>query len=69
MARSGSSLGEDMTSRATRALALNRNGLLRMDGLSPGSEIGRCGSEIADSLRQIFETFPFSGHRGRLRFR
>src|SRR5260370_42272411 len=35
-------------------------GLLRIGYRSPGSEIGRCGSEIADSLRRIFEIFPFS---------
>jgi hypothetical protein len=40
-------------------------GLLRIGYPSPGSKTGRCGSEIADSLRQIFEIFPFSGDRGR----
>jgi hypothetical protein len=38
---------------------------LRIGYQSPGSETGRGGSEIADSLRQIFEIFPFSGDRGR----
>jgi hypothetical protein len=33
--------------------------LLRIGYRSPGSEIGRCGSESADSLRRIFEIFPF----------
>jgi hypothetical protein len=32
---------------------------------SPGSGIGVSGSEIADSLRRIFEIFPFSGDWGR----
>ncbi len=36
-------------------------GLLRIGYQSPGSEIGVSGSEIADSLRRIFEIFPFSG--------
>jgi hypothetical protein len=36
-------------------------GLLRIGYRSPGSEIGVSGSEIADSLRRIFEIFPFSG--------
>jgi hypothetical protein len=40
-------------------------GLLRIGYRSPGSQIGRCGSQIADSLRQIFEIFPFSGDSGR----
>ena len=40
-------------------------GLFRIGYRSPGSEIGRYGSEIADSLRQIFEIFPFSGDSGR----
>src|SRR3984893_936399 len=40
-------------------------GLLRIGYPSPGSETGRCGSEIVDSLRQIFEIFPFSGDPGR----
>jgi len=40
-------------------------GLFRIGYRSPGSEIGRYGSEIADSLRQIFEIFPFSGDGGR----
>ena len=39
--------------------------LLRIGYRSPGSQIGRCGSQIADSLRQIFEIFPFSGDSGR----
>jgi hypothetical protein len=39
--------------------------LLRIGYRSPGSEIGRCGSEIADSLRRIFEIFPFSGDSDR----
>src|ERR1700730_10105095 len=43
-------------------------GLLRIGYRSPGSEIGRCGSEIADSLRRIFEIFPFSGDSDRRRF-
>jgi len=40
-------------------------GLLRIGYRSPGSEIGRCGSEIADSLRRIFEIFPFLGDSDR----
>src|ERR1700692_4705401 len=36
-------------------------GLLGIGYRSSGSEIGRCGSEIADSLRRIFEIFPFPG--------
>ena len=36
-------------------------GLFRIGYRSPGSEIGCCGSEITDSLRRIFEIFPFSG--------
>src|SRR5882757_1115429 len=40
-------------------------GLLRIGYPSPGSETGRSGSEIANSLRRIFEIFPFSGDRGR----
>src|SRR5882762_9615197 len=36
-------------------------GLLRIGYRSPGSQVGRCGSEIADSLRRIFEIFPFLG--------
>src|ERR1700676_5486809 len=36
-------------------------GLLRIGYRSPGSGIGVSGSEIADSLRRIFEIFPFSG--------
>jgi hypothetical protein len=37
------------------------SGLLRIGYRSPGSGIGVSGSEIADSLRRIFEIFPFSG--------
>ena len=40
-------------------------GLLRIGYRSPDSEIGRCRSEIADSLWQIFEIFPFLGDRDR----
>jgi hypothetical protein len=40
-------------------------GLLRIGYRSPGSGIGVSGSEIADSLRRIFEIFPFSGDWGR----
>jgi hypothetical protein len=40
-------------------------GLLRIGYQSPGSEIGPYGGEIAESLRQIFEIFPFSGDGGR----
>src|ERR1700730_8528941 len=40
-------------------------GLLRIGYRSPGSQIGRCGSEIADSLRRIFEIFPFLGDSDR----
>jgi hypothetical protein len=36
-------------------------GLLRIGCRSPGSGIGVSGSEIADSLRRIFEILPFSG--------
>src|SRR6266550_6726231 len=36
-------------------------GLLRIDYRSPGSEIGRCGSEIAQSLQTLPRIFPFSG--------
>src|SRR6202171_4849223 len=39
-------------------------GLLRIGYRSPGSEIGRCGTQIAESLRRIFEIFPFSGDSG-----
>jgi hypothetical protein len=40
-------------------------GFLRIGYRSPDSKIGRCGSEIADSLRRIFEIFPFSGDSDR----
>jgi hypothetical protein len=40
-------------------------GLLRIAYRSPGSGIGVSGSKIADSLRRIFEIFPFSGDWGR----
>ena len=40
-------------------------GLLRIGYRSPGSQIGRCRREIADSLRRIFEIFPFLGDRDR----
>ncbi len=36
---------------------------LRIDGRSPDSEFGHFRSEIADSLRRIFEIFPFLGDR------
>jgi hypothetical protein len=36
-------------------------GLLRIGYRSPGPGIGVSGSKIADSLRRIFEIFPFSG--------
>jgi hypothetical protein len=39
-------------------------GHLRIGYRSPGSKIGRCGSEIADSLRRMFEIFPFLGDGG-----
>ncbi len=45
--------------------ATNNGGLLRIGYRSPGSGIGVSGSEIADSLRRIFEIFPFSGDWGR----
>jgi hypothetical protein len=35
-------------------------GLLRIGGRSPGSEFGHFRLGIADSLRPIFEIFPFS---------
>jgi hypothetical protein len=38
---------------------------LRIDCRSPGCGIGVSGTEIADSLRRIFEIFPFSGDWGR----
>ncbi len=44
-------------------------GLLRIGYRSPGSETSRAESEVADSLRQIFEIFPFSGDRGRRQVR
>src|SRR3981189_2749709 len=62
------------SSQAVRRLKISRpamaempanGGLLRIGYWSPGSEIGRCGSEIADSLRRIFEIFPFSGDSDR----
>jgi hypothetical protein len=40
-------------------------GLLRIRYRSPGSQIGRCRREIADSLQRIFEIFPFLGDRDR----
>ncbi len=40
-------------------------GLLRIGYRSPGSQIGPCGNEIADSLRRIFEIFPFLGDSDR----
>src|ERR1700730_15927972 len=40
-------------------------GLLRIGYRSPGSEMGRCGSEFADSLRRIFEIFPVLGDSDR----
>ena len=40
-------------------------GLLRIGYRSPGSEIGRCGTQIADSLRRIFGIFPFLGDSDR----
>ena len=35
--------------------------LLRNSNQSPSSQNGLCGSDLADSLRRIFEIFPFSG--------
>jgi hypothetical protein len=40
-------------------------GILRIGTRSPGSEFGHFRIGIADSLRPIFEIFPFSGDRGR----
>jgi hypothetical protein len=40
-------------------------GLLRISHRSPGYDFGHSLSEIAHSLRRIFEIFPFSGDRGR----
>ena len=40
-------------------------GLLRFSGRSPNAESGHFRREIADSLRRIFEIFPFSGDRDR----
>jgi hypothetical protein len=40
-------------------------GLLRIGNRSPGSEFGHFRLGIADSLRPIFEIFPFSGDRSR----
>src|ERR1700730_17683129 len=40
-------------------------GLLRIGYPAPGSILRIRRSEIADSLRQIFDIFPFSGDRGR----
>jgi hypothetical protein len=40
-------------------------GLLRIGNRSPDSEFGHFRLEIADSLRPIFEIFPFSGDRDR----
>src|SRR5258708_38072806 len=40
-------------------------GLLRIGNRSPDSEFGQFRLEIADSLRPIFEIFPFSGDRDR----
>jgi hypothetical protein len=42
-------------------------GLLRIEGRSPGSKFGHFDSEIADSLRPVFEIFPFLGDCGRRR--
>jgi hypothetical protein len=39
-------------------------GLLRICGRSPDSKFGQFQGEIADSLRRIFEIFPFSGDGG-----
>jgi hypothetical protein len=44
---------------------LANGGLLRIGGRSPGSEFGQFQSEIADSLRRIFEIFPFLGDSDR----
>jgi len=38
-------------------------GILRVGYQSPCSEIGLSGREIADSLRLLFEIFPFSGRQ------
>jgi hypothetical protein len=36
-------------------------GLLHIGGRSPGSKFGHFQGKIADSLRRIFEIFPFLG--------
>ena len=40
-------------------------GLLQIGGRSPNSTFGHFGGEIAQSLRRIFEIFPFLGDRDR----
>jgi hypothetical protein len=40
-------------------------GLLRIGSRSPDSEFGHVRPGIANSLRSIFEIFPFSGDGGR----
>jgi hypothetical protein len=39
-------------------------GLLHIGGRSPGSKFGHFQGKIADSLRRIFEIFPFLGDEG-----
>jgi len=49
-----------LNSGTFRPLSFNANGgLLRIGYPSPGSETGRGGSEIANSLRRIFEKLRF----------
>ena len=43
----------------------SNGGLLRIGSRSPNFEFGHFRLGIADSLRPIFEIFPFSGDRGR----
>src|ERR1700736_696670 len=59
------------TSPAPRDFALSNTempangGLLRICGRSPDSKFSQFQGEIADSLRRIFEIFPFLGDGGR----
>src|SRR5258705_6942915 len=54
----------DILLRGKPEMPANR-GLLRIGGRSLGSGFGRFGLGLADSLRRIFEIFPFSGDSDR----
>jgi len=59
---SQSGMSKFESSRVSQPVQMPANGgLLRFSSRSPGSEFGHFGNEIADSLRRIFETFPFLG--------